>query len=348
MRQLVLHIGVHRTATSSVQSYLWANAATLKEQGFLYPAFPPFPKRHVGLFQAVFSGSMTLSALTEELERRADSAPSEIHTVILSDEDVCERPLAVLGDLSHSFRVSVVFSMRRQDTWLESWYLQNIKWQWNPRYAHLSFEEFLDRREDFPWIHYDRTVADITDTFGSEALVPLVFERDRMPDGPVAAFRDAIGLAHTPEMTQGRVTNERFSIETSEFLRRLPLGDLPERKRAIVEAAIQRVGETASPEGATHLLTRAQRSSLLAEYAEGNRRVAERYFGQEQLFGEDMPADPPAQMLLPDSADLMGRYVGPLILELGPSLGVRPPAPPQKPAAAVEVATQGQGPCGGA
>lgn len=316
-RTLYLHIGAHRTATSSIQGYLHANRAALRARGFLYPLGV---RRHDALMRALLSGRRDIDAVAEDLERRAASHPEPIHTVVLSDEDVCMHPdPSALAGFARRFDVRVVYAMRRQDLWLESWYLQNIKWQWQPKYAHASFDDFLAMRGDFPWIDYDSYVARLEGIFGAESVITYVFEPGQMPDGPVAAFCDAIGLADRAGLSEPPRENFSLSPEMSEFLRCLPLDRARPGLRALLEQACREVDAQVlgnAGRAGVRILPHDRRRELLEEYAPGNRALARRRFGREELFLEPLPDPeaPVARLALPaDSYALMGFYVAPFL-----------------------------------
>ncbi|MFC2970493.1 hypothetical protein ACFOES_20545, partial [Acidimangrovimonas pyrenivorans] len=158
MRKLILHIGAHRTATTATQKTLRKNFKALLRQGVFYPYGVD---RHIRIANMLLSGAMPPAELAEDLGRRAEAWEKElgreVGTIILSDEDICmRRDLSILAPLRDHFDVEIIFALRRQDLWLESWYLQNVKGQWNKSLAHLTFDEFMDRSEEFHWIDYDR------------------------------------------------------------------------------------------------------------------------------------------------------------------------------------------------
>ncbi|MEJ2520649.1 MAG: hypothetical protein P8Y91_09935, partial [Desulfuromonadales bacterium] len=220
-RMLFLHIGAQRTATTSIQSFMRANFQALLRRGYLYPFGVP---RHFSLFNALFSCRRTVDGVAADLAERCARWQQPVKAIVLSDEGICLRnDLSVLARFRDHFDVRIVLSLRRQDTWLESWYLQNIKWQWNPGLSHCTFDQFLARRDEFHWISYDRFVGHLQSLFGAENLRLQVFEKEQMPDGPVAAFCRQIGLADTGGLRVPEHVNPSFSPAISEFMRRLPL-----------------------------------------------------------------------------------------------------------------------------
>ncbi len=320
MTTLYLHIGTHRTATSSIQAFMLSNWDALLARGLFHPMRIA---RHFALFNAIFAGRRSVREVSMDLLLRASKQPVDVDRILLSDEDVCMRTdMTVLGEFRKHFDVKVVFALRRQDLWLESWYLQNIKWQWNKSLSHLSLAEFLVRSEDFHWAHYDRLLSHLDEVFGQENVLPYVFEKAQMPDGPVAAFCHTIGLTDLSQFKPAPHVNSSYSPAIAEFVRGLPLDEAPDKYRARLENALKVVDHKlvqSEQEHSSLLMDPDTRARIIATHAEGNANVARRYFGRDQLFLEPLPsADAPlAQMVLPtDSATLMRDYVAPMIQAL--------------------------------
>lgn len=322
MTTLYLHIGVHRTATSSLQTFLRGNNAALKAHHMMLPFGV---KRHDKLFRKLFSPIGSVSQTTNELAERAAKKNTPVNAVILTDEDISmHRDLSKLKGFQKQFDVKVIMYVRRQDVWLESWYLQNVKWQWDKKLAHLRFDEFMDRIDDFHWIDYDRYTAMIENVFGEGSLSLGVFERDQMPDGIYADFCRRIGIDDISGFEISKSRNESLLPSVSEFMRQLPLDEIPARYRTIIsracielnaEYAASRTGADVSP----YLLDHRQRTAVLDRFAEGNRNVAQRYFGRDQLFFDPLPdrTAPIAKVDLPKDSDaLMKTFVGPFIRNL--------------------------------
>lgn len=315
-RKLILHIGAHRTATSALQVFLFENFQPLKQKGFFYPFKV---RRHLKLMNQIFNGTRDIAETATLLTERADKQPQEIHTLILSDEDICmRRDLGVLARFRDSFDVKIVFTLRRQDTWLESWFLQNIKWQWNEKLSHCTFDDFMALREDFHWIHYDRYVRHLEELFGRDNIILNVLEKGQMPDGPIEAFCDSIGLTDREGFSAPAHINESFSPQISEFMRCLPLDLADTGYRGRLTAACAKIDTalTGGSKQSERLMPHDQRAALMAEYEAGNHAIAQRYFDRDRLFLDPLPDPeaPLAQMALPtDSYQLMKEYVAPLL-----------------------------------
>lgn len=331
-RTLYLHIGSHRTATKSTQQFLLRNFERLIENGYFLPFRKP---RHIQLMNSLLSGNRTVADAAADIHKRADSKPHEINNVILSDEDICmRRDLSILGEFRQHFdSVKIMFTLRRQDIWLESWYFQNVKWQWNESLSHCTFDEFLNRREEFHWIHYHRYVTHLEEVFGAENVLLNVFEKNQMPDGPVAAFCRKVGIPAMDETPANPHVNSSMSASMVEFMRHLPLDEFKPPQRELVRRALEGVDRTAFGHDQKHserLMPPDLRRAILAEYAEGNQALARRYFDRDALFLEPLPDDdaPLAELTIPeDSKTLINTYIAPLLRHMVNEGMISAPAP---------------------
>ncbi|WP_415918905.1 hypothetical protein [Tateyamaria sp. SN6-1] len=295
------------------------NVVALSERGYLLPYKVA---RHIRVMNGLFSGNRNVKETAEGLIERAEQRGG-IHSIILSDEDISIRPdPALLAEFREWFDVKVVFSMRRQDLWLESWYFQNIKWQWNPVLSHCTFDEFMAHQDSFHWIHYDQYVARLEDLFGAENVLLSVFEKQQMPDGPVACFCDMIGLGDISELKRPRHVNSSMSAEMVAFIRHLPLDKFAPPERDLLRVALEQVDRTAlgnTEKQSERIMPHDQRRAVLAEYEAGNRALAQRRFGRDTLFMEPLPSEDAtlAHLELPqDPAAVLSRFVAPLLEQL--------------------------------
>jgi len=324
LKTLYMHIGNQRTATTSIQSFLQKNAGPLAKQGYFSANGR---RRHDTLMHRLFSGNLSMGKFVQDLQTQATQHKAkhgvEQHSVFITDEAICQRKdLTQIDALKEHFDVKIIFALRRQDLWLESWYFQNIKWQWDPKLAHLTFDEFLERRGDFHWAHYDQHLRMIEGHFGQENISLLPFETGQLPDGPVNAFCRLMGLKDLSAFSQPQHLNGSLSATMVEFIRNLPMDAIPEPQRELVRYCLQRVDKEVfghCGRQSERLLKPDHRRQILSEYAEGNAAVAQRYFGRDDLFRDPLPADdtPLAELKIPsDSSELMEQFVVPFITQL--------------------------------
>lgn len=147
-RTLVLHIGLHKTATTFVQNVLDSCRHDLLRVGVLYPETgtpEPMARTREGaqsghaLFTRIKHGPSLVSDLLAEM-------PDSVSTVLLSAEDFSlprARPTAqeYLSRFSKFGVIKVVLVLRRQDAWVESWYKQLVDQYVN--FETRSFDDFL-------------------------------------------------------------------------------------------------------------------------------------------------------------------------------------------------------------
>ena len=323
MRKLYVHIGNHRTGTTSIQQFMYAHREALWDRGILYPNAT---KRHLRLMAGVFELGAG-DEVAADLARKAEARGA--HTVVLSEEDVCKRgdlsPLLALGG---AFEVRPVFFMRRQDVWLESWFSQNVKWQWDSELSHMPWDAFLAGRERFHWIDYDRTVRRLEETFGADRVELAVFDRELMPEGPVAAFARIVGIEDARSLGKLPSLNYGYSPMMSEVMRRLPLDQAPPQLRGRINGACERADrawQAAHGKLPKLMMDPATRREVMAGYEAGNAALARRRFGRDALFAEPLPSGdaPFAAPALPDDPgrlmdEVMAPMIGDLIRRLTP------------------------------
>lgn len=323
-RTLYLHIGAHRTATTSVQRFMFQNFERLLEAGVFYPFRV---RRHARFVNEIMTRHHSARSAAKVLNERADNwernLKKSIPTLVLSDEDICRLTnLKRLAGLKKYFDVKVIFTLRRQDLWLESWYFQNIKWQWNKSLYNCTFDEFMAQKDAFHWINYDCYLPLLESEFGRENIQLSVFEKEQMPLGPIQAFAEHIGLEIDKSSTQPDRENYSFTPEVAEMIRHLPLHSIAEPERDILVRTLQQVDKNAfqnTNQQSERIMPLQRRKDVLTDYQDGNRNVAQRYFGREQLFFAPLPPEdaPLANLQLPQSsAEVLEKFVGPLIKQL--------------------------------
>ncbi|MEL6646090.1 MAG: hypothetical protein AAFQ05_00065 [Pseudomonadota bacterium] len=294
MRKLYIHIGAHRTATSAIQWYLKANSNRLLKRRFFYPFNT---RRHNVLFNEIFAHKRSVDDVCAQINTRISSRKGEIESVILSDEDISMRAnLKPLLAFKKYFDVKIVYCLRRQDLWLESWYFQNIKWQWQRHLSHLSFDDFLRHQEEFHWIDYRAYVTQLEELFGRENVMLSVFERGQMPEGPVTHFAKMVGIPKLDGLKPiPPSVNQSLTPVMTEFLRHLPLDDADPNIRSHWVKAAHSLEEELKPtfneaQKSSLLMTLEQREKCLARYADSNAWIAQRYFERDKLFFDPLPA----------------------------------------------------------
>ncbi|MEQ6903701.1 hypothetical protein [Nocardioides sp. YIM 152588] len=179
---LVLHVGLHKTATTYLQGLWSAHRAELLDAGVLYPTtgipVGDRPRTREGaqsghtLFARPRVRHRALrAALLEEL-------PASVSTVLISSEEFGRptggpTPDQLLARFSGFGGVKVVLVLRRQDAWVESYYKQIVD-----QYANRetrSLDEFVrDRGPEL--LDYHARFARWRDLVGAENFHALSYD----------------------------------------------------------------------------------------------------------------------------------------------------------------------------
>lgn len=308
-RRVVLHIGMGKTGTTSIQALCNVNRDLLGRHGVLYPASPG-RNRHTRLGlamqddadpprQSVDWQRQEVSQPSElrpimEAELRAEIGASDAHTVLLSDEalliaeETAQRRVRDLLDQIAS-RVRVVAYVRRQDEHLCSRYQQTVKLAGETRrLAERIAEPDLDRVYD-----YHARLDAWRELVRPEELVLRTYERSRLAGTTLEQdFLEAAGVAlDTREMEMPGARNESLDAESVEFLRIVNIwhrerGELPPAKP---RRRLMRRLQEGHPPGAMLTLPTAQLDDFMSRWDASNRAVARDYApgGPPALFADE-------------------------------------------------------------
>ena len=148
-RTLILHIGLHKTATSYLQNVLSTRRYDLLDEGVLYPmtgsADVSFRTR-----EGAQSGHVLLTRLRDASEHRVRAPERDPRHRIDSalvigglHAPTSKRGGQYISRFSAFGNVQVVLVLRRQDIWIESYYKQIVD-QYG-KFETRSFDEFLEQ-----------------------------------------------------------------------------------------------------------------------------------------------------------------------------------------------------------
>jgi hypothetical protein len=322
--RLVIHAGIHRTGTTSLQRFLSENREALGARGIGYPGDEV---HHQKLAWALKRGE----AGVEDVEALVGSAGAA-ERVILSGEDFAiHQELGWLAALARRHEVHAVFYLRRQDHWVMSWYNQHVKWPFSAVKSQMDPQAFLATLEDFYWLDYAALLGRWRGVLGPDRVTVGVVEPGQVED-VTRDFLDRLGIAPEGLALDGGRSNDSLPVHMLEIARHLGLYELRHGQRTRVLNAL-RAGLGGRAPAAATVYSPEERQAILARFAAGNRAVAEAWFGREELFLEPPPAADAPYFRFPDldRETLMREWVAPLIRELvrpgpgqGPGQGRRP------------------------
>ncbi|WP_108501255.1 hypothetical protein [Paracoccus indicus] len=238
-RRLVLHLGVQKTGTTSLQRFLKLNADTLSDLLVIRTPEEGTPMRPLG--RAAIAASLGDShdlrkALKVAFEDVLDGLPDGPQTVLISHENLAgampgnggetrlypalPQMLQQLDKVARArgFDAHFVFYTRRMQAWKSSVWAQAVR---TDGYAGTR-AEFMAQVEGLPgWGDLERRLAK---QLGADRVTRLALEAETDPDRPGLQLLALAGIpadraaALAPLQSRGM---ERLNDGSTEFLRRL-------------------------------------------------------------------------------------------------------------------------------
>ncbi len=285
--KLILHAGVHRTGTSTIQSNLESNCIDVFSQGFLYPKNIQGYIRHNGFLKMYVYEKLDFQSIVSRINEGLDKST---HTVILSDEDFSQSLFnhsSFLEELSKYYSVSVVMYLRRQDLWLESWYNQHIKWPWDKKFSGTDFQSFIKHKKDFYWINYFKLLNNITRHIDEKDVHRFIYGKGHVED-TYAHFINFCGISNVNFDFQPRI-NESISVAKIDLLRRIDLLSYKPGIRYKILAKLRNLEITEDNEN-KNFFTKEQRIKITDFYKPSNEQLSEHFFNGSDIFDIDFNA----------------------------------------------------------
>jgi hypothetical protein len=325
-KRLLIHAGVHQTGIPLIKAFLSARTRELEACGVLYPLYgataASASSSQQRLVWDIHSKKIDLVALREWA---LSLAQGKAETIILNSEDFCRLlDLSFLDAFLDHFEVEVVFYVRRQDEWVNSWYNLNVKWPFDAKLCQCNPIEFLDHLDEFYWIRYFDTVERWAGRLGRERVHVRVLERGQV-ENPVADFRELAGIDLDPGPAVAGIAAQEDRLNASisprqlELLRRLgTIGYSDDVRTKVTNAARQ-----ASVSTATNVYGREIRQLIVARYTMQNQKLATKHLGRSdgELFREkDFPEDP-IDLANAINEDVLYAFIRKLIDEFNPGIG---------------------------
>ncbi len=192
MSKIILHIGTHKTASTTVQNTFWENSALLARHGVVYPRLDQNTGHHglvpgwtemPAVYKLPQGGLAALQKIT------SDHASSD-RTVLLSSEEFSrERAIAEMGpirDIISAFdEIEVVCVLRSQWQFLQSIYLEISKKRVPPRPTALVKPVMENGHAGGLWVDYTRLLTSLENHFAPGEIAFLDFDTARNGEGGV-------------------------------------------------------------------------------------------------------------------------------------------------------------------
>jgi hypothetical protein len=306
MKRLYVHIGLPKTGTTAIQYFLHENRASLKRAGYLYPG-KETAHHCLGWRMAGMKGWLASEEAAIEDSRKIFREINESNSanVIVSSETMSEglidhagRLRAILGEeLLSAWEIKIIVYIRRQDHWLESWYMEVVGSK-DPPANSDTFPEFLLHYREYVQIDYETFLRPWSELFGRENIIVRIYEKEQQPQGIIQDFLSVIGVSPDGNFrsTASEFINLGLSHDAVEIIRLCNRErDFDPAFRLFLRRHLVRVSPKV-PYLPYSYLTPKERYDLVKTYDASNSLVAREYLGRAEgiLFYEEQP-DPNAQ-----------------------------------------------------
>ena len=308
-KRIFLHIGTHKTATTTIQNGCCENRENLLAAGWLYPTTGMYlfgqhniawemcsgheqPWNHVNEWVRFRPESGGIQALLSEIEA------SPASNVIVSSEDfdgMQTDRIQKLHSLLADYQVEVIVYLREQSSLLQSAWAQFVK----SGYVIEDFETFIDRMLNSSdqvlryFGAYDVFLHPWMEMFGADHVHSRPFSRDAFK-GHV--FHDFLHTCQLPEPEIFPIPeNQNVSpgYKTLEMIRLMCL-DIPQKeRRRMVTHFIQWIGfEKHWDNGKLNLIDASHHARIQKRFAGANQFLSEQFNGGKPFFDTSFKEKP--------------------------------------------------------
>lgn len=293
-RDVVLHIGRHKSGTSTLQRTLHENTNCLALQGINYPrgcrngiAHHEVAKFFIARYRR---DARTFADSIEKMQNLQHELAANDATVMLSSEAFQGCPPSQLRNFFSPSRVSVVVYIREQLDYALSAYSQAV----HARKMTSSLSEFI-RNEFHP--DYDKFLDRWANEFGANTFHVRVFDRTELHDGDIVGdFFKVCGLDISGIQYDGRDQNPSIGGHLLDFKRAINRLDIPADRlhnacyKLLSQLAAKRESFRQKPD-----LPADEAKAYRDSFQQTNKDVARRYFDRETLFKEKPIKSSPSQ-----------------------------------------------------
>jgi len=303
-RKLVIHIGNHKTGTTSIQRTLFENRAHLRKQGFeLFRHHPDGSLRKKSNLHPWIKRSRNGGAIRADLPGAIGGLPGN---VILSSESFSwifnedEIRKFQAGVAEYFEKIYIVCYLRRQDQHAISHYQQGSQKVDFPAakfyaWGNTALPPFRDHYYDY--LDYYRRIGIWADAFGESSLKIRLFERTLLRNGDaVDDFFDTVGLDLRTKLEN---QNESLGFERTKINHLMNHKQVKESIRRRLDKYLDNSGKS--------LPAREEAQAFYSHFRQSNKLLNQRFAisEREYLFSDDfnMYPEAPADRWTEDSAN---------------------------------------------
>lgn len=291
MTELTLHIGMNKTGTTALQTFLFQNRQTLSQAGLLYPKTGLGNRLagrglHYRLSAAFLNGDASAPDMMSKLLEEMDASEAK-HAIVSSEFFVDLRDLGPLARSLAGRQVRILVYLRRHDHWVSSLFSQAVKSRAEPPWG-PSAEAFIRhiRHNVGHYYVYSRLLDRWAAAFGREAVHARLYDRDVITDALAQFGLSPASLPNLkwPDGRENRSPSRR-QLAAIDHVQRAPYPD------AVRVAMVRRILDMDDAAAARDLITAQTAHALIEEHKDDYAKIAKTYLGRSDgvLFDEPLP-----------------------------------------------------------
>jgi len=265
MKKVYLHIGQHKTGTTSIQHFCSKNSEALLSLGY---QFNPNVRYHHNIaFKLLEDNLKNLEAFANVVNN------SSVNNHILSSEVFCKCDSKQMKHIRRLFKkkkvdLKIIVYLRKQDKAIESIYTQLLK---NDKIK-VSIQEYLNTNK-FERLHYGSFLDNWLEVFGRKNLSVVCFDNVKLR--LMDSFLAQVGISKKDAKNKFQKINRKNSRPTrSEFQEML--------NKAKIEMKILGDGDEHST--SYKLLSKEHIVQINKRFRAQNFYTARKYFDRDKLF----------------------------------------------------------------
>ncbi|MEM9453166.1 MAG: hypothetical protein AAGF11_03245 [Myxococcota bacterium] len=298
MRTLTLHVGTHKTGSTSLQAFLLQNKARLADRGYDYPTegcycwprsgHSPLAHALAGTRPAWLDPARVIPGRVECVQaiRRRIEQVGAPHVLISTEHFFTHVPPQVLRQTFDGlgYHLRVLVFLRPQDEFLESRYAQSVK----VGRCQQSFESFVQEQlaDRTSYGHYLPPLRRLAAAFGPMNLLLRTFRSQQPRTRLFSRFLEAVGLDLDDDFILPEARNASLPAELTRTLAALQAQIEGEqvRRASLNRWLLEANRPPAFPDSETRLLSPEAAQRIMACFEEQNAEIARSFLGRKELF----------------------------------------------------------------
>ncbi len=327
MNTLYVHIGTAKTGTTAIQKFCNDNQKVLEQKGYCYPIFSYRYENksinrnaHFLIAEDYENRTGTFREAMDQIRHLFERYPN----IILSDEIIWSRSFkqqkimwqSLLKEASEGgFQVKIIVYFRRQDSYLNSGWNQNVKADGSSQ----TWMDYLTQKTNAFKMNYGSHLHKIASIVGKENIIVRRFEPKRFINGSLYDdFLHAVGLSLTDEYEIAQfMKNPKLAGNTHEIMRILnTMPGMDEKTNEFFRKALLSYADQSGEQYLCEMFSKEEAAAYMKKYEKQNQMIAQDYLDGEPLFDLTFKDLPKWEKNNPYMQDDLIRFVGACCMQM--------------------------------